>query len=666
MTILALNQQGITDFFKAYCADKGIRVHISDSTKVPCCDQNSNIYLPTPTITSANRFWGSAYHEAGHLDPDIRWTMDFLNEIETEQEHGVYNILIDYLSELNRHGYYRGRDEALYVSRSEICEERPDMFEKGAQVVPLLTSLMVCDMDARMEWQGHLPKLPYPPSIQGYVDSINGMSLGTLLAEILENKDKDKLRKLAQDILALDKPEQGDDNGEAQGEAQSDSDSGADGSPQAGGEEGEAPNNEGDNQEGEGEAGSSSGDGEDSSEQSPEGRGDVDGQDEDESDGGGSAGTGDGDVRGDGDSDDDTGDSDSGDAEQDVPSDTDGSTREGDKPDSPSDGGDSSRPESGGGWGKCTTQEEVTCALKDFGVNDNPTKEHADVEQGAWDDGKYIPVSKVDWHDRTEDMSANPSGFDGSYYEDDTEAITNVFNNSAISKSIHKYLTAQTVTRYAHGKRRGRVSTRSLHRMYGDNATPPAIFKAKEAIAIDTDTAVLLMVDCSGSMYGKDYMLAAASAVAMASTLRDLRIPCEVLGFTDNEAIQLYLYKRYGEMNVTNETLLQRFGEKRYMGCNADGESLLLGAERLMQQDKKNRVMIVCSDGSPAGSGIGDSCWYLKEVTRLIEEESPIKLYGIGIATTAVQQYYTNHCVVSNVSQLDEVLLPLMRDNVLK
>ena len=143
----ALNITSLTNFFKTYCGDLGISVQISDNIKCPMCSADGKIYLPTPSAINSLDFWGGAYHEAGHLEPGIRWTMDFLKEIKNSKELAVYNILIDCLSEMNMHGYYRGRDSMIYESFLEVCKDRPDFLVKWATKAPILSALLQADME---------------------------------------------------------------------------------------------------------------------------------------------------------------------------------------------------------------------------------------------------------------------------------------------------------------------------------------------------------------------------------------------------------------------------------------------------------------------------------------------------------------------------------------
>ena len=99
-----------------------------------------------------------------------------------------------------------------------------------------------------------------------------------------------------------------------------------------------------------------------------------------------------------------------------------------------------------------------------------------------------------------------------------------------------------------------------------------------------------------------------------------------------------------------------------HMGCNADGESVLWAAERLAVRPESRKLLVVLSDGMPAGGFDGDGDAYLKHVCNLIETESPIDLVGIGIRTDAPERFYKHHQILHEAEKLDETLFTLLRN----
>jgi cobalamin biosynthesis protein CobT len=245
------------------------------------------------------------------------------------------------------------------------------------------------------------------------------------------------------------------------------------------------------------------------------------------------------------------------------------------------------------------------------------------------------------------------------------------FKNSTLGKEVRKHLQLRSKGQVLHGVKRGRLSGKSLHRLYTTNAAQPAVFKKSIHGKVKLDSAVTLLVDCSGSMGMTDrydkYAIAAASAASLAQVVSGLRVKHEVLGFTEHRGwSELFIFKEFAERNLTPEQLINRFSSALVtQDHNTDGEQLQIAAERLMEIDVQNRVLIVLSDGRPAGRFHGNGLWYAKRVAEDIEKHSPIHLAGIGICDSAVKRIYKNCQVIHNMQQLAPAVLEVLKTNLL-
>ena len=248
----------------------------------------------------------------------------------------------------------------------------------------------------------------------------------------------------------------------------------------------------------------------------------------------------------------------------------------------------------------------------------------------------------------------------------DKRAIDKYVSSSFISKKIQRYLKVMSTSMYEGGKSRGRINTSALHSMYKKD-TVPKLFKTKTLSHLKNDTAVVILQDCSGSMGGNKYLMASACSILIAETLRDLRINHELYGFTDLSRVVIYEYKKAGEKNVSRDSLVNRYAQERQMSNNNDGDAILLVAEKLVSLPEKNKILIVLSDGAPASSSAdGDPGKRLKEVNKYIQEQTPIHLIGVGIMDKNVEKYYKHHTVVKEMSQLDERLMEILKEAILK
>ncbi len=245
------------------------------------------------------------------------------------------------------------------------------------------------------------------------------------------------------------------------------------------------------------------------------------------------------------------------------------------------------------------------------------------------------------------------------------DTILNIASKSVVSKKIYRKLLVLNQIRYESNLKRGRLDNKKLYKLR--TSVTNTIFKKRQNPQIDKDAAVQLIVDCSGSMFMQEqrYMYAAAAAYCMAETLKSLGISYEILGFTATaDEMPIYEFKPFG-VQMKQVDLIDQLSTNLMHAGNSDGDTLLIAAERLLLQPEKKKIMIVLSDGYPAGHYIGDGRVYLKQVCKEIESSGLIDLYGIGILSDAVENFYKNWYVLHEESQLDSILLRLISDKII-
>lgn len=241
-------------------------------------------------------------------------------------------------------------------------------------------------------------------------------------------------------------------------------------------------------------------------------------------------------------------------------------------------------------------------------------------------------------------------------------------------KDIERIMASQSHVIRTPGHRRGKLHSPSLFRVaQGD----PRVFSVKEE-HVSKDTAVTLLADNSGSMSGEKMRLAMIASYALCATLNAVKIPHEVLGFTTGnyydvpvalreamaadiekshisydriEPLAIPIYKSFDER--LDAEVKRRFAymmnAQRGLSGNIDGESLEVAAERLMKRSEKRKVMIVLSDGQPAGSH--KSGPHLSYVTRNLEKNG-IECIGIGIMDSSVKRFYKKWVVLNDAKAL--------------
>jgi len=253
----------------------------------------------------------------------------------------------------------------------------------------------------------------------------------------------------------------------------------------------------------------------------------------------------------------------------------------------------------------------------------------------------------------------------GSYFKHH-EVDSYITNNAKpMSNKLRIKLQTRSRDRYEYGKKRGKLHNGSLHRvLQQDSPMADKVFRQR-IVSNTLDTAVCLLVDCSGSMSGAKFEMACAGAGALAEALKPLNIPYSVYGFTNfavdkQEDPMVWLFSEFGE-RVNQRTLIDRF--KHASGAlwnNSDGDAIAYATYRLQQRKEHRKVLLVLSDGSPAGREYaGDVVGYTRK-TIDDAEKLGIDTYGIGICDTNVVHFYKKNVVVRELNQLSPTILSII------
>lgn len=255
-----------------------------------------------------------------------------------------------------------------------------------------------------------------------------------------------------------------------------------------------------------------------------------------------------------------------------------------------------------------------------------------------------------------------------------------------LQKDLERAISARSLSVWENGRRTGRLHSGNLMRLaVGDDR----VFRKKHE-STSKDVAVSLVIDCSGSMSGSKIHLATQAAYALSSVLERLRISHEVIGFTTgssagdlaearkeadkigrsftrDESLYMPVVKGYGE-RLSSETT-KRFGwlpNSRILRNNIDGECVEIAARRLMGRKEAGKVMIVLSDGYPAGSGdSGKLNTHLKEVVKTTMKKG-VDVIGIGIQSDSVRKFYPKAVVINEVDELPTTVIKELRHLLIK
>jgi cobalamin biosynthesis protein CobT len=278
--------------------------------------------------------------------------------------------------------------------------------------------------------------------------------------------------------------------------------------------------------------------------------------------------------------------------------------------------------------------------------------------------GRFRPVDPkeikiLDYTDGSQSISTEPR-----YLQEITRVAS---QGSGLAKHVRRLLQARSAAKYQHGLKRGKISPKSMFRggMTGTGEYQQKIYRKKQVINLK-DTAVQVVVDCSGSMDGDKYVHASASAVLLNEAISTIGVPVEIFGFDDcYRAPQHAIWKTF-DKSVTLDELIGRVSTSvnHMMNSNSDGESIMWGYERLMKRRERRKIMIVLSDGSPACSR-GDADYYTDQIIKTIEQGGVAEIYGIGIMDRNVTRLYKDHAVIRSAGELESALLNVVQTKIL-
>jgi cobalamin biosynthesis protein CobT len=640
-------------FMRTWCKSRKIELVESALVKVPHAifEKDSGrkiIYLPLISSVNFSEWQRISYHESAHLAPKNIWhykLLEILSHEDGQMLQEISNCLIDNLAERVDFYEYRGRAGILSSARADLTDKLGEVMEiETPDPHHLLRSAMLkWDMINREQWMINFsaPSAHKAlPHIQGYFESLEELHLDKILDAVAASDDiKDNLDTLVTVIKRIDallpkqqtQEEEEEDGGESEvGEGE------PGGSDSAGEPESSSECNNG---LGEGEeAGESSDDGEENGVAQP---------------GGGDSNSGE----------EESGAKESGGSEDGEDGETLGDRDESDFGHNTQTGEGTNQTEVEYSASQKELLEEYTQDLeRELGMYQNSVELANKYREGT--SQFYVPCKKQ----RRTYIPHDVKNYKSGRYN----LISKMCAESSLDRKIRKHLQLQSQGRTVHGMKRGRLSGKSLHRLYnGQQNIQPAVFKKHEFGKVKMDSAVTMLVDLSGSMgmsqHSDKYALAAAAAIAFSEVLVGLRIRHEILGFTEHAGEnEVYHFKSFSDKPLTRDTLAKKFSAYAVtQDYNTDGEALQYAAERLMQMKEKNKILMVMSDGMPAGHYQGSGSYYLKQVVKDVEENSPIHLCGIGIQSDSVERFYKNCEVIENMDELTPAVLNTLKKNLL-
>ena len=231
---------------------------------------------------------------------------------------------------------------------------------------------------------------------------------------------------------------------------------------------------------------------------------------------------------------------------------------------------------------------------------------------------------------------------------------------SSLAKQVQRLIQIKAAEDREVGMRSGRIHARSLYKVPtgGDD-----IFWRKNNPIVTKDSAIFVLGDASGSMRGLPYTSLAASYLILNEATSKLGIPAEYTLFSERSVPEYFLIKKFNE-RVSGEQIIARMGHcESYMGNNPDGEALIWAARRLLSRPEKRKILLVLSDGQPATRALGDAHTHLIKVAAEVSKR--VDLFGIGLMTDSVKDFYNQYVIVNDPNELDKMFLNILRKKII-
>ena len=231
---------------------------------------------------------------------------------------------------------------------------------------------------------------------------------------------------------------------------------------------------------------------------------------------------------------------------------------------------------------------------------------------------------------------------------------------------VQAALSTETEASWQGGYTSGRLDSRRLVQAVAGHE---AVWRRKTG-GVDLDTAVLLLVDCSGSMAGRCIKLAQQAAVTLSMVCERASVPNAVVGFDSFCTPITRNWRQWFNANRGNRAPAMTYEfkgfdtptEKAWYGLssinglatteNADADALIAAEAVLRRRAERRKVLIVLSDGAPASCGDPNLWQATKDQAARLDADPAFDVFGIGIGDDAVRDFYREHVVLRDINEL--------------
>lgn len=306
-----------------------------------------------------------------------------------------------------------------------------------------------------------------------------------------------------------------------------------------------------------------------------------------------------------------------------------------------------------------TAVKDLKNDLKNEEIKMNAEEEASKAEDELMDveekrsDGKEVVCTNVTAGDSRDVFKSMASP------ETYTEMVSsNRGKINRLSKSLKNIFEAEK-----EDNRRGTSGNYNILR--GSTSTTSRIFDKRRDPGDKADTAVVVAIDCSGSMsYENRYLAARDTACIIGEALMNCNIPHYMFGFTADVAGEDAYHVHYVTWkNWKSRKAHENLAEIAPNSNNYDSYAVKYAGELLKKAPQKNKVLIVISDGLPAAYAYSS----MREGKRITGEEiEKVKKFasvcgvaiGHDVDGEALQEMYgANFVQIENIDDFSNMVI---------
>lgn len=209
------------------------------------------------------------------------------------------------------------------------------------------------------------------------------------------------------------------------------------------------------------------------------------------------------------------------------------------------------------------------------------------------------------------------------------------------------------------GLESGRIDRKAVYRYKYD----PNIFYKNTYKQLESDLAFGIVLDISGSMWGKGIENGRITMIVLHETLKALGINHSIIGHTSDGEYQCTIerYQSFREDKTYNTRKNYALANLEAQSGNCDSASLFYMEKALLRARNRDKICVIFSDGQPTECTGTD----LREQVRQMERNG-IKVIGIGINFPEIADYYKDYANGKNLPEMLNIVTDILKEYILK